>query len=179
MWLLQVLVVRQHPSVDAHFYSPWVEGLGVMEVTNLAGFPCGDWDQMRLCALSVSICVVVSLLLPSVYSSFSLCLLGFVFYLFLSWPRCFIHCFDFSQHFLILSVFISVFHHYCPFPSVSFFPSPSVLCLSPLFPPTLLSREGFDARLISIHTGHSSAPCRSLSSKQEARSIRWLNGWIS
>lgn len=81
-----------------------------------------------------------------------------------------LHVLVISSAFISTSFTISL----CPFVS----PSPS-LCLALLLPPTLLSREAFDAELISIHAGHSSAPCRSLSSEQEARSIRWLNGWIA
>lgn len=62
---------------------------------------------------------------------------------------------------------------------LSFSFSSRPLSRSPFFPPTPLSREAFDAELISIRLGHSSALCRSLSSEQEARSIRWLNGWIA
>lgn len=104
-----------------------------------------DWETIRICLCSSSV------------------------------SSLFVHCSDFSSHFLLS-------HHYCPFPSVPLslplLPLPS-LCFSLLFPPTPLGREAFDAGLISIHAGHSSAPCRSLSSEQEARSIRWLNGWIS
>lgn len=105
-----------------------------------------------------------------------------VSYLFL--PLSFVHCSDFISHFLIshpplslrLSPLLSIFPSV---PLVFHSPSPPSFVSLSFFPPTPLSREAFDAELISIRLGHSSALCRSLSSEQEARSIRWLNGWIA
>lgn len=161
--LSQVALVRQHLLVNILFYFHWKWEMlvwrmgwgGSWSLTNFPSIPCRGWDQMKHISLCLSPSASLSVCLSGVtFDSFSLCLL---------------------LHFLLLnSKLIPLFRlqltlsnlsvSRCLSPSLSIFfiivfPSLLVLCFSLLFPPTLLSREAFDVKPISIHASHSSAPC--------------------
>lgn len=134
----------------------------------------GDKSKRRDSEISVDVIVIACLLTKN-------CSICFVFLksfvvgklpypsicvflcLFLSLFLC--PCADFSLHSLIshlplpLRLSPSLFISLCLCLSFSFSARP--LCLSLLLPPIPLSREAFDAGLISIHSGRSSTSCRS------------------
>lgn len=159
--LSQVALVRQ---VNALFYFHWKWEMlvwrmgwrGSWSLTNFPSFPCRGWDQMKHISLRLSPSASLSVRLSDgIFDSFSLCLL--LHLVLLNSKLC--PLFRLQLTLSNLSVFHVVFHHHCPFSSsLSFLLFLSFVSLS-FSLPTLLSREAFDVKPISIHASHSSAPC--------------------